>query len=57
MLALGTLVHNDADTAALCVALDLEQLLHPLRVAFDASDKLRACAAEVIQLLERAQVA
>jgi len=57
VLALGTLVHDDEDTAALCVALELAPTLLQLRAAYDATEKLRACATEVISLLERAQVA
>jgi len=52
VLALGTLIHSDAETAALCVALDLSQLLQAVRGASDATDKLRACATEVVALFE-----
>jgi len=55
VLALGTLVHADDDTAALCVALELGPALQQLWTAPDATDKLRACATDVLGILKRVQ--
>ena len=46
VLALGTLVHEDADSASLAVGLDLPAALAALAVGDGATDKLRACVAD-----------
>ena len=51
VLALGTLVHEDADSASLAVGLDLPAALAALAVGDGATDKLRACVAEVQALI------
>ena len=51
VLALGTLVHEDADSASLAVGLDLPTALAALAVGDGATDKLRACVAEVQALI------
>lgn len=54
VLALGTLLHEDEDTAALCVALDLNDALMQMKSAHRHKDKLQSCLAEVMEILHRA---
>lgn len=53
VLALGTIVHDDDDAAALCVGLDLIDALQQVKATATKADKLYACVAEVVHILQQ----
>jgi len=53
VLALGTIVHEDDDAAALCVGLDLIDALQQVKATATKADKLYACVAEVVHILQQ----